>query len=96
MNTGELEEKMTASARATGPISAFFIVSLTRAMHVVGFPQTPEAAARFLQFVNASPTPFHAVHNAALRLEKVGFRKVCHHMLYRSHIFSLAIDQRER
>ncbi|KAH9977979.1 aspartyl aminopeptidase [Lactifluus volemus] len=45
-------------------------------MHFVGFPPTPEAAARFLQFVNASPTPFHAVHNAALRLEQVGFRKI--------------------
>ena len=37
----------------------------------------PEAATRFLKFVNASPTPFHAVHNAALRLEKAGFKKVC-------------------
>lgn len=36
----------------------------------------PEAASRFVQFVNASPTPFHAVQNAILRLEKAGFRKV--------------------
>lgn len=36
----------------------------------------PEAAARFVSFVNASPTPFHAVYNAAIRLEKAGFRKV--------------------
>ncbi|OBZ76741.1 Aspartyl aminopeptidase [Grifola frondosa] len=36
----------------------------------------PEAATRFLSFVNASPTPFHAVHSAALRLEKAGFRKI--------------------
>jgi hypothetical protein len=36
----------------------------------------PEAAARFVQFVNASPTPFHAVHNAAVRLERSGFKKV--------------------
>jgi aspartyl aminopeptidase len=48
-------------------------------MHVLaGLPAVPEAATRFLQFVNASPTPFHAVHNAALRLEKAGFRKVGH------------------
>ena len=40
-------------------------------------PAGPEAATRFVQFVNASPTPFHAVHNAALRLEKAGFAKVC-------------------
>ncbi|KIM46291.1 hypothetical protein M413DRAFT_441377 [Hebeloma cylindrosporum] len=40
------------------------------------FPTSPEAATRFLKFVNASPTPFHAVHNAALRLEKAGFQKI--------------------
>ena len=36
----------------------------------------PEAASKFINFVNASPTAFHAVHNAAQRLEKAGFRKV--------------------
>jgi len=36
----------------------------------------PEAAKRFLTFINASPTPFHAVHNAGIRLETAGFRKV--------------------
>ncbi|KZT71588.1 aspartyl aminopeptidase [Daedalea quercina L-15889] len=36
----------------------------------------PEAATRLLQFVNASPTPLHAVAAAALRLEKAGFRKL--------------------
>jgi len=36
----------------------------------------PEAATRLLSFVNASPTPFHAVQTAALRLEKAGFRKI--------------------
>lgn len=40
------------------------------------YPNAPEAASRFLKFVNASPTPFHAVQNAALRLEKAGFSKV--------------------
>jgi aspartyl aminopeptidase len=40
------------------------------------YPSSPEAAVRFLKFVNASPTPFHAVHNATLRLEKAGFQKV--------------------
>lgn len=36
----------------------------------------PEAAKRLINFINASPTPFHAVHNAAIRLEKAGFIKV--------------------
>lgn len=36
----------------------------------------PEAATRLLSFVNASPTPYHAVHNAATKLEKAGFTKV--------------------
>ncbi|KAF5322394.1 hypothetical protein D9619_000448 [Psilocybe cf. subviscida] len=40
------------------------------------YPASPEAATRFLKFVNASPTPFHAVTNAALRLEKAGFQKI--------------------
>ena len=39
-------------------------------------PTSPQAATRFLQFVNASPTPFHAVQNASVRLEKAGFVKV--------------------
>ena len=45
-----------------------------------------EAAAKFLKFVNASPTPFHAVQNAAATLEKAGFHKVClslRHLSYR-------------
>ncbi|KAF8575731.1 aspartyl aminopeptidase [Ramaria rubella] len=36
----------------------------------------PPAAHAFLEFVNASPTPFHAVSVAARRLEKSGFRKL--------------------
>ncbi|KAL1740802.1 peptidase M18, partial [Schizophyllum fasciatum] len=40
------------------------------------YGSSPEAATRFLSFVNASPTPFHAVHNAAIRLEKAGFSKI--------------------
>ena len=38
--------------------------------------QGPEAAHRLLSFVNASPTPFHAVTAASAILEKAGFSKV--------------------
>lgn len=34
------------------------------------------AANAFVHYVNASPTPFHAVAVAAERLENSGFRKV--------------------
>ena len=40
------------------------------------YPPNSEAATRFLDYVNASPTPFHAVQNASVRLEKAGFLKV--------------------
>lgn len=36
----------------------------------------PAAALRFLDFVNASPTPFHAVQSASIILDKAGFQKV--------------------
>ncbi|KAJ4374299.1 hypothetical protein N0V83_003040 [Neocucurbitaria cava] len=35
-----------------------------------------KAAEDFLSFVNASPTPFHAVKSAKERLEKVGFKQI--------------------
>jgi len=36
-------------------------------------------AEDFVEFLNASPTPFHAVHTAKQRLEKASFKqiKVC-------------------
>ncbi|KAF8842253.1 peptidase M18, aminopeptidase I [Paxillus ammoniavirescens] len=40
------------------------------------YPAAPEAAKRFVTFINASPTPFHAIQNAATRLEAAGFRKI--------------------
>ncbi|KAI1437775.1 aspartyl aminopeptidase-like protein [Xylaria sp. CBS 124048] len=33
----------------------------------------PKAALDFIDFVNASPTPYHAVHESVARLEKAGF-----------------------
>jgi aspartyl aminopeptidase len=35
-----------------------------------------KAAEDFLSFVNASPTPFHAVQSAKLKLEKAGFQQI--------------------
>ncbi|KAG9317570.1 peptidase M18 [Chiua virens] len=40
------------------------------------YPTAPEVAKRFLTFINASPTPFHAIQNASVRLEQAGFRKI--------------------
>ncbi|KAG6837544.1 hypothetical protein H0H93_007725 [Arthromyces matolae] len=40
------------------------------------YPNSPEAALKFLKFVNASPTPFHAVENASIRLQSAGFQKI--------------------
>lgn len=36
----------------------------------------PKSALQFLDFVNASPTPYHAVASAASLLEKAGFAKI--------------------
>lgn len=50
-------------------------------VHTMMLPQQsgPQAAHRLLDFVNASPTPFHAIRVASAKLEKAGFRKVAGH-----------------
>lgn len=55
-------------------------------------PISPEAATRFLSFVNASPTPFHAVHNAIVHLEKAGFEKVLEKVRFVASAPRLCID----
>lgn len=48
----------------------------TRRMVAMSTSSQYAAAQRFIKFVNASPTPYHAVRNAAVRLEKAGFSKL--------------------
>ncbi|GAA5896785.1 uncharacterized protein JCM6883_007007 [Sporobolomyces salmoneus] len=39
-------------------------------------PALLKTASNFVSFVNASPTPFHAVHNCVTRLEGAGFARL--------------------
>ncbi|GAA5872530.1 hypothetical protein JCM16303_004550 [Sporobolomyces ruberrimus] len=39
-------------------------------------PSILKSASSFVSFVNASPTPFHAVHNCVTRLEGKGFQRL--------------------
>jgi hypothetical protein len=75
---GQGREGWTASSNVAVTLSAF--TKLCRAMSsgsststwsVISSETGPAQA--FVNFVNASPTPYHAVHNAASLLEKKGF-----------------------
>src|SRR5689334_9011064 len=45
-------------------------------MHWTGEVIAPSSTADLLQFIDASPSPFHACANAAARLEAAGFTRV--------------------
>ncbi|CAE6522513.1 unnamed protein product [Rhizoctonia solani] len=60
----------------TNPAPKLIPHPLKRYMVTMVHPSIPPAAASFLDFINASPTPFHAVHNASERLEAAGFQRV--------------------
>jgi aspartyl aminopeptidase len=42
----------------------------------VGSSEHRKDALDFIDFLNASPSPFHCVHEASVRLEKSGFQKI--------------------
>ena len=47
----------------------------------------PAAARRFLQFVEASPTPFHATASCVAMLENAGFRKLHEHQTWNEKLY---------
>lgn len=53
--------------------------SFRRSSHFLQTMATPATALKpaqaFVEFVNASPTPFHAVHESVVRLERAGFTR---------------------
>ena len=58
---------------------AFYTATGRRSFSRMVSKASLKRAEDFTEFLNASPTPFHAVHSAKLRLEKAGFKqiKVC-------------------
>ena len=46
------------------------------AMQFAAGPAVPSAALRFIKYVEASPSPFHAAATSAAVLEKAGFTKL--------------------
>ncbi|KAI8372834.1 peptidase M18 [Radiomyces spectabilis] len=51
------------------------IASMSTAATTVN-TSAPHEALEFIDFLNASPSPFHAVHEAVQRLEKAGFQRL--------------------
>lgn len=63
----------------SGAIASTISVGAIRLHHSISSMASKASlkhAEDFLQFVNASPTPFHAVHSAKQRLEKAGFKQI--------------------
>ncbi|ELU45474.1 aspartyl aminopeptidase [Rhizoctonia solani AG-1 IA] len=50
--------------------------SLSPAPNLTHYLQRHQHIVTMVQFINASPTPFHAVHNASERLESAGFQRI--------------------
>lgn len=56
--------------------SIVFLNRLLTRQYTAMSASTTAAATDFLSFVNASPTPFHAVKNVKERLGKAGFQEI--------------------
>lgn len=77
----ELTRNETGEAQAFCPtsymLSGIFLKKLVVARQYSTMPASTMAAAKdFLSFVNASPTPFHAVKCVKDRLAKAGFQEI--------------------
>ncbi len=55
-----------------------------------------DAAKKLVNFLNESPTPFHATQNAAIRLEESGFKKASFAYISRNWFLSISVDCRDR
>ena len=50
-------------------------------------PAVPAAARRFLQYVAASPSPFHATASSVSMLEEAGFTKLHEHQSWNDKLY---------
>ncbi|KAF2154614.1 aspartyl aminopeptidase [Myriangium duriaei CBS 260.36] len=55
--------------RRSSPIAARFSSTMA-------FKASSKPAEDFLEYINASPTPYHAVHEAKARLDKAGYKQI--------------------
>ncbi|CAO3588100.1 unnamed protein product [Absidia cylindrospora] len=52
------------------------VATLANPSHTSSPISPPKEAGSFVEFINASPSPFHAVHEATRQLERAGFQKL--------------------
>lgn len=50
-------------------------------------PAVPSAALRFLKYVEASPSPFHATASSVAMLEKAGFTQLHEHQSWDEKVY---------
>lgn len=72
-------KRRSTNLSSTNTLVASSFVSSEKHPHKMDYSTTNEhqkEALDFIDFVNASPSPFHVVHEASTRLEKAGFEKI--------------------